>query len=90
MTHGIGRLDLLAGGPPCQAFSQIHNHDRLLADPRNRLYREFVAILDEVRPRALVLENVPGMEQLRGGAVRRHRSRRTSRSAASTTSSPAS
>lgn len=66
-----GHLDLLAGGPPCQSFSQIHNHDRLLKDPRNRLYREFVEILDELRPRALLLENVPGMNQLAGGAVRR-------------------
>ena len=64
------RLDLLAGGPPCQAFSQIHNHDRLLEDPRNRLYREFVRLLEELRPRALLLENVPGMNQLSGGAVR--------------------
>jgi DNA (cytosine-5)-methyltransferase 1 len=68
---GPGRLDLLAGGPPCQSFSQIHNHDRLLEDPRNRLYREFVEILGELRPRALMLENVPGMNQLAGGAVRR-------------------
>lgn len=68
---GDRRLDLLAGGPPCQAFSQMRNHDRLIADPRNRLYREFVQILDELRPRALLLENVPGMDQLRGGAVRR-------------------
>jgi DNA (cytosine-5)-methyltransferase 1 len=64
-----GRPDLVAGGPPCQAFSQIHNHDRLIADPRNRLYQEFVALVDELRPRAFVMENVPGMAQLRGGAV---------------------
>jgi DNA (cytosine-5)-methyltransferase 1 len=64
------RLDLLAGGPPCQAFSQIHNYDRLLADPRNRLYREFVEILEEARPRALLVENVPGLNQLAGGNVR--------------------
>ena len=68
---GGARLDLLAGGPPCQAYSQIHNHDRLIGDPRNRLYREFVGLLDELRPRALLLENVLGMNQLRGGAVRR-------------------
>jgi DNA (cytosine-5)-methyltransferase 1 len=68
---GDRRLDLLAGGPPCQAFSQMRNHDRLIADPRNRLYREFVRVLDELRPRALMLENVPGMDQLLGGAVRR-------------------
>ncbi len=35
-ASGRRRLDLLAGGPPCQAFSQIHNHDRLIEDPRNR------------------------------------------------------
>lgn len=68
---GNRRLDLLAGGPPCQAFSQMRNHDRLIHDPRNRLYREFVEILDDLRPRALLLENVPGMDQLQGGAVRR-------------------
>lgn len=68
---GGSRLDVLAGGPPCQAFSQIHNHDRLLADPRNRLYREFVQLLGELHPRALLVENVPGLNQLAGGEVRR-------------------
>lgn len=64
-------LDLLAGGPPCQAYSQVRNHDRLIEDPRNRLYREFVSLLGDLQPRALVLENVLGMNQLKGGAVRR-------------------
>lgn len=68
---GGAELDLLAGGPPCQAYSQVRNHDRLIEDPRNRLYREFVSLLGELRPRALVLENVLGMNQLKGGAVRR-------------------
>lgn len=68
---GGDALDLLAGGPPCQAYSQVRNHDRLIDDPRNRLYREFVGLLAELRPRALVLENVLGMNQLHGGAVRR-------------------
>jgi DNA (cytosine-5)-methyltransferase 1 len=64
-------VDLLAGGPPCQAYSQVRNHDRLIDDPRNRLYREFVAILRACKPRALLLENVLGMNQIKGGAVRR-------------------
>jgi DNA (cytosine-5)-methyltransferase 1 len=64
-------VDLLAGGPPCQAYSQVRNHDRLIEDPRNRLYREFVSLLGELQPRALMLENVLGMNQLNGGAVRR-------------------
>jgi len=63
-------VDLLAGGPPCQAFSQVRNHDRVLEDPRNRLYGEFVRLLRELEPRALLLENVPGLMQLQGGAVR--------------------
>ncbi len=49
----------------------MRNHDRLIDDPRNRLYREFVCLLDELRPRAMLLENVPGMNQLQGGVVRR-------------------
>ena len=56
-------LDLLAGGPPCQAYSQVRNHDRLIDDPRNKLYREFVALLGELRPKVLLLENVLGMSQ---------------------------
>src|ERR1700733_5954179 len=34
--------DVLVGGPPCQAFSQVRNHTRMIDDPRNSLYREFV------------------------------------------------
>src|SRR6266540_3091249 len=33
--------DVIVGGPPCQAFSQVRNHARLIDDPRNSLYREF-------------------------------------------------
>ena len=72
---GSMSLDVLAGGPPCQAYSQVRNHDRLIEDPRNRLYREFVSLLAELQPRALILENVLGMNQLKGGQVRRQISR---------------
>lgn len=57
-------VDVLVGGPPCQAFSQVRNHSRLIDDPRNSLYREFVKILDELRPAAFLVENVPGMAQM--------------------------
>src|SRR5665213_951268 len=36
------RASVLVGGPPCQAFSQVRNHARIIDDPRNDLYREFV------------------------------------------------
>ncbi len=57
--------DVIVGGPPCQAFSQMRNHDRILDDPRNALYKEFVAILRDSLPLAFVMENVPGMAQMR-------------------------
>jgi DNA (cytosine-5)-methyltransferase 1 len=57
--------DILIGGPPCQAYSQVRNHDRLLEDPRNVLYREFVHVLDKARPLAFAMENVPGLSQMR-------------------------
>lgn len=56
--------DVIVGGPPCQAFSQVRNHTRLIDDPRNSLYREFVRMVSEARPRAFLMENVPGMAQM--------------------------
>lgn len=60
-----GAADLVVGGPPCQAFSQVRNHDRTLNDPRNRLYQDFLWLLERVEPGAFVMENVPGLAQLR-------------------------
>jgi DNA (cytosine-5)-methyltransferase 1 len=56
--------DVVVGGPPCQAFSQVRNHVRLIDDPRNSLYREFVRVVDTIRPAAFVMENVPGLQQM--------------------------
>jgi DNA (cytosine-5)-methyltransferase 1 len=56
--------DVLVGGPPCQAFSQVRNHTRLIEDPRNALYREFVETLRAAEPLAFVMENVTGMDQM--------------------------
>jgi DNA (cytosine-5)-methyltransferase 1 len=67
---GKQQVDCVIGGPPCQAFSQVRNHHRIIEDPRNRLYREFVAIVKRLRPRVFVMENVPGLQNLDGGAVR--------------------
>jgi DNA (cytosine-5)-methyltransferase 1 len=63
-------LDVIIGGPPCQGFSQVRNHDRLINDPRNRLYRHYVSVIRHLRPRTFVMENVPGLENLGGGVVR--------------------
>lgn len=64
VTEAGRDVDVLVGGPPCQAFSQVRNHSRIIDDPRNSLYREFVAILSELQPAAFLMENVPGMAQM--------------------------
>ena len=63
-------LDVVIGGPPCQGFSQVQNHARLINDPRNRLYRHYISVIRELRPHTFVMENVPGLENLGGGYVR--------------------
>ena len=55
---------VIVGGPPCQAFSQMRNHSRMIEDPRNALYREFVGIVRAALPMAFVMENVTGMDQM--------------------------
>jgi DNA (cytosine-5)-methyltransferase 1 len=52
-------IDLLAGGPPCQGFSFMGLRD--LKDPRNSLIDHYVRIALEIRPKAFVMENVPGL-----------------------------
>ena len=58
------RADVVVGGPPCQAFSQVRNHNRLISDPRNSLYKEFVEIVSRVLPSAFLMENVTGIDQM--------------------------
>ena len=50
---------LIFGGPPCQGFSNMGLRDA--KDPRNTLVDHFVRIVSEIKPRAFVMENVPGM-----------------------------
>lgn len=63
-----GDLDVMVGGPPCQGYS-VYNHQRGESDPRAGLFREYLRIVDGVRPRWLVMENVTGITSIAGGAV---------------------
>jgi len=53
-----GKVDLVAGGPPCQGFSFAGRRNE--QDERNRLTDSYIEFIDLVRPRALFLENVAG------------------------------
>lgn len=54
-----GELDILDGSPPCQGFSTSGR--RMLDDPRNGLFREYVRLLEGLKPRTFVMENVSGL-----------------------------
>ena len=58
-----GELDLLAGCPPCQGFSRLRtlNGIRSIRDDRNRLILEMARFVQAFRPKALMMENVPGL-----------------------------
>lgn len=66
-TLGLSKkkLDLLAGCPPCQGFSTMRTLNGALDidDPRNNLLFEFQRFVEELLPRAIMLENVPGLAQ---------------------------
>ncbi|GAA4418154.1 DNA (cytosine-5-)-methyltransferase [Actinokineospora soli] len=48
--------DVIIGGPPCQGFSNLGA--RAADDPRNQLWREYLRVVERVRPKAFVIENV--------------------------------
>ena len=61
----VGELALFSGGPPCQGFSK-QKRGAHLGDSRNRLVMEFARLAREVRPRALLFENVAVFGRKRG------------------------
>lgn len=69
-----GKLDVLVGGPPCQGFSRngVRQYsgggtERFYDDPRNHLYRAFMATVAELRPKILLIENVREFLNFDGG-----------------------
>ena len=54
-----GELAILDGSPPCQGFSMAGQ--RRVNDPRNQLFKQYVACLKALQPEAFVMENVPGL-----------------------------
>lgn len=63
-----GELDVLLGGPPCQAYS-VYNHQRGMHDARATLFREYLRIVEGMKPKWVVMENVTGITSIAGGTV---------------------
>lgn len=70
-------IDLIVGGPPCPTFSTIgrskinsFENRQHTDDERHNLYEEFIRFIRKCRPRAFVMENVPGMQTAENAAGR--------------------
>jgi DNA (cytosine-5)-methyltransferase 1 len=75
---GIRNVDLVAGGPPCQPFSRagrsmirnlVATGARPAEDPRADLWQAFMTIVEHLRPRAVLVENVPDLPSWEDGTV---------------------
>lgn len=65
---GLKSVDVVVGGPPCQAFSIVGARGGL-EDSRGALIFDYVRLVGELRPKAFILENVPNLRTFEGGAV---------------------
>lgn len=59
------KVDIVIGGPPCQGFSSA-NRQRLIDDPRNKLYKLYIDVVNKIKPSFFVMENVKGMISVAG------------------------
>lgn len=69
-----GKVQLIAGGPPCQGFSAAGRRNH--RDPRNELFKYHLEIVDLVRPEIVLLENVQGLDTVFGAEKMRGKKRR--------------
>lgn len=66
-STGFKDIDIIIGGPPCQGFSSLNRHQKLEDDPRNVLFFEFLRFVKELRPKAILIENVKQILTKNGG-----------------------
>jgi DNA (cytosine-5)-methyltransferase 1 len=61
---GKNKVDVIIGGPPCQAYSiagRAQDKNSMKDDYRNYLFESFVEVVNEFKPNVFVFENVPGL-----------------------------
>ena len=65
-----GTLDVIIGGPPCQAYSiagRVRDEHGMKNDYRNYLFESYLKVVDRYKPKAFIFENVPGMLSAKPG-----------------------
>lgn len=65
---GVESVDIVFGGPPCQGLSKA-NTKACLEDPRNGMLWEFLRLVEEIRPKVFLIENVPALLTVAKGAL---------------------
>lgn len=68
---GNKKVDLIIGGPPCQAYSLVgraRSENGMEGDPRNYLYKQYARYLEKYQPKMFVFENVIGLKSAKKGA----------------------
>ena len=63
-AKGDGAIDLIVGGPPCQAYSLVgraSDKKHMKGDPRNYLFKFYIKFLEKYQPKCFVFENVIGL-----------------------------
>lgn len=66
----LKKVDLIIGGPPCQAYSVVGRarmKEAVTCDPRNFLYLYYVKFLETFKPKMFIFENVPGITSAGNG-----------------------
>lgn len=67
---GSKKVDLIIGGPPCQAYSLVgrsRSKTKMEGDPRNYLFIQYAKYLEKYKPKMFVFENVLGLKSAKGG-----------------------
>ncbi len=70
LVHKCGNVDMIIGGPPCQAYSiagRIRDENGMRNDYRNYLFESYIKVVKQYKPKAFVFENVPGLLSARPG-----------------------
>ena len=65
VSKSAGGCDIIIGGPPCQGFSKANRNSGALDHPQNELAQVFINYVDHLRPKAVVMENVPAIADRR-------------------------
>ena len=58
LMNEVGAIDIIAGGPPCQGFSNANRQHTTIISMNNRLVKEYVRAICEVKPKVFIIENV--------------------------------